>query len=120
LAAALAVLPATAQDKKPPLFLDPIDVNVPAIATDKSIKYDYDIVYVRAPRAGDKVHKRFYTDFSSPVTLEAGADLMLLHPDGSEDVLVKGNDGSITDPVVSLDGQWVFYTRIYNLKNASQ
>ena len=29
------------------------------------MKYDYDIVYVRAQRAGDKVHKRFYTDFSA-------------------------------------------------------
>src|SRR5687768_8808057 len=26
-------------------YLDPIDLNVPPIATDKSVKYDYDIVY---------------------------------------------------------------------------
>jgi hypothetical protein len=120
LAVALAVLPATAQDKKPPLFLDPINVDVPHISTDKSVTYDYDIVYVRAPRAGDKVHKRFYTDFSSPVTLESGADLMLLHPDGKEELLVEGGDGSITDPSVSFDAQWVYYTHIHNLKNASQ
>src|SRR5262245_45460981 len=69
-------------------YLDPIDVKVPLIGTDKDVKYDYDIVYVRAKRAGDKVHKRFFTDFSSPVTMEPGADLMLLHPDGKEEVLV--------------------------------
>ena len=68
--------------EKGPKYLDPIDVNVPHVSTDKSVKYDYDIVYVRAQRAGDKVHKRFYTDFSQPVTMEPGADLMLLHPDG--------------------------------------
>jgi hypothetical protein len=116
----LAVLPAGSQEKKPQPYLDPIDVKVPPIATDKSIKYDYDIVYVRAPRAGDKVHKRFFTDFSSPVTLEPGADLMLLHPDGSEELLVKGGEGSVTDPVVSLDGRSVYYTLVHNLKNYSQ
>ena len=51
-----------------------------------------------------------------PVTMEPGADLMLLHPDGSEEVLVAGGDGSITDPVVSFDGQWVYYVHIYNLQ----
>ena len=81
---------------------------------------DYDIVYVRARREGDKVHKRFYTDFSQPVTMEPGADLMLLHPDGGEELLVAGGNGSITDPVVSFDGEWVYYVHIYNLQNRSQ
>jgi len=116
----LTGLPVGSQEKKEKLYLDPIDVKVPHISTDKSIRYDYDIVHVRAARAGDKVHKRFFTDFSSPVTLEPGADLMLLHPDGSEELLVKGGDGSVTDPVVSLDGRSVYYTLIHNLKNASQ
>jgi hypothetical protein len=117
----LCVLPATGQTKKEKLYLDPINVKVPHISTDKTVRYDFDIVYVRAPRAGDKVHKRFYTDFSSPVTLEPGADLMLLHPDGTEELLVPGGaDGSITDPMVSFDGQWVYYTHIHGLKNYSQ
>ena len=98
------------------LFPDKINVEVPHIRTDKSVAYDYDIVYVRARRAGDKMHKRFYTDFSQPVTMEPGADLMLLHPDGSEELLVAGGDGSITDPVVSFDGQWVYYSHLYNLQ----
>jgi len=121
LLATTLVLPVAAQPKqKPKLYLDPIDVKVPPIASDKTIKYDYDIVYVRAPRAGDKIHKRFYTDFSSPVTMEAGADLMLLRPDGTEELLVPGGDGSITDPMVSFDGEWVYYTHIHYLKKASQ
>jgi hypothetical protein len=103
-----------------PLFTDPLDVTIPLVSSDKSIEYGYDIVYVRAGRAGDKVHKRFYTDFSQPVTMEPGADLMLLHPDGSEELLVAGGDGAITDPFVSFDGQWVYYTHIYNLENHSQ
>ncbi len=109
-----------APDKKEKLFLDPIKVEIPPVASDPSVKIDYDIVYVRARRAGDQVHKRFYTDFSQPVTMEPGADLMLLHPDGREELLVEGGDGSVTDPMVSFDGQWVLYSHLHNLKNHNQ
>jgi hypothetical protein len=102
------------------LFPDPINVEVPHINTDKTVAYDYDIVYVRAKRAGNDTHKRFYTDFSQPVTMEPGADLMLLHPDGSEELLVEGGNGSITDPIMSFDGEWVFYSHLYDLRNRSQ
>ena len=61
-----------AEDREP-RFTNVINLAVPHIATDKSVRYDYDIVYVRAARSGDKVHKRFYTDFSQPVTMEPGA-----------------------------------------------
>lgn len=117
---ALTALPITGQEKKQKLYLDPINVNVPHISTDKSVQYDYDIVYVRARRAGDKIHKRFFTDFSTPVTLEPGADLMLLHPDGKEELLVEGGDGSVTDPMVSFDGHWVYYTLVHNLQKHNQ
>src|SRR5262245_46862167 len=100
------------------LYKEPLNVTPPHISTDKSVKYEYDIVYVRARRAGDKVHKRFYTDIATPVTLEPGADLMLLHPDGSEELLVEGGDGAVTDPIVSFDGEWVFYTLIHTMKDA--
>jgi hypothetical protein len=106
--------------EKGPKYLDPINTNVPHVSTDKGVKLDYDIVYVRAKRAGDKVHKRFFTDFSQPVTMEPGADLMLLHPDGKEELLVEGGSGSVTDPAVSLDGQWIYYVHIHNLQKASQ
>src|ERR1043165_336117 len=116
---ASAAFVADAADNEP-RFTNVINIAVPHISTDKSVRYDYDIVYVRAPRAGDKVHKRFYTDFSQPVTMEPGADLMLLHPDGREELLAAGGDGSITDPVVSFDAKWVYFVRIHNLKNANQ
>ena len=112
-------LVAHAQEKEP-LFKQPLDTRIPHVRTDKSVKLDYDIVYVRAARAGDKIHKRFYTDFSQPVTMEPGADLMLLHPDGSEELLVPGGTGSITDPMVSFDGAWVFYSHLYHLQKSSQ
>lgn len=100
-----------------PSFRDPIDVTIPHIRTDKSVTWDYDIVYVRAQRAGDDQHKRFFTDFSQPVTMQPGADLMLMHPDGSEELLVEGGLGSVTDPVVSFDAQWVYFSYIRDLRS---
>lgn len=118
-AAAIAILGNTGRGEEP-LFTKVLNVEPRPIAEDPTVKYDYDIVYVRALRAGDEIHKRFYTDFSQPVTMEPGADLMLLHPDGREELLVAGGKGSITDPVVSFDGKWVYYVHIRNLEKASQ
>src|SRR3954452_5995785 len=92
-----------------------ITVNPPPVVTDKSVKLDYDIVYVRAPRKGDAVGTN-WTEISNPVFMDAGADLMLLHPDGSEEVLVSGGPGSVTDPMVSFDGESVYYTLFHDLK----
>jgi hypothetical protein len=105
---------------KEQLFLEPIDVKVPHISTDKSVKYDYDIVYVRAPRKGDK-GRTVWTEIAHPALMDAGADLMLLHPNGKEELLVAGGaDAAVTDPLVSLDGEWVYYSHIKGLKGTSQ
>ena len=102
------------------LYPDPINVNPPSIATDRTVNYDYDIVYVRAPRKGDKAPS-LWTEIAHPALMDADADLMLLHPDGKEELLVKGGaDGAVTDPMVSLDGQWVFYSHLRGLKGTSQ
>jgi hypothetical protein len=92
-----------------------LDVKPPLIATDKSVRYDYDIVYVRAPRRGDD-KQIAWTEVFSPLRAEPGSDLMLLHSDGREELLVEGGDDAITDPFVSFDGQSVYYARIHNVK----
>src|SRR5262245_45476926 len=76
--------PLAAQDK--PLGR-PLRVDPAPIASDVSIKYDYDIVYVRAPRtAKDKSGKErlamVWPDASEPFHMHASTDLMLLHPGG--------------------------------------
>ncbi len=76
---------------------------------------DYDIVYVRQPRYGDETHT-IWPEVFHPARAEPGADLMLLHPDGTEEVLVAGGVGSVTDPFVSFDGQWVYYSYFYDLR----
>jgi hypothetical protein len=90
-------------------------INPPAISTDKTVKYDYDIVYVRAPRFGDDKVTAWAEAFN-PTHVDSGADLILLHPDGKEELLVAGGEGSIADPYVSFDGEWVYYAKFHNPK----
>src|SRR5262245_50762028 len=98
----------------------PLRRHPPPVATDKSVKYDYDIVYVRAPRLVKGRDDRdqqapVWPNASEPTNLRATTDLMLLHPDGSESVLVEGGKGAIADPYVSFDAQWVYYSYFHDL-----
>ncbi len=110
----LHALPVFGQETKtlPPI----LNVQPLPITTDKSVTYDYDIVYVRAPRYGDE-KRGTWADFSDPLRMEPGADLMLLHPNGVEEVLVSGKDGSVMDPFVSFDGQWVYYAKFIDAQH---
>ena len=89
----------------------------PPIGTDKPVKYDYDIVYVRAPRfvkgRDGKRRPSAWPEIAHPTNIDAGYDLMLLHPDGREEVLVEGGEGSVADPFVSFDAEWVYYAYFY-------
>jgi hypothetical protein len=110
LAAAVLAAPPGQQAKPRPLNVEPRP-----IATDASVKYDYDIVYVRAPRKGDD-KQIAWTEVFSPLRAEPSSDLILLHPDGKEEVLVAVGDDAITDPFISFDGESVYYARIHNVK----
>src|SRR6266571_1966596 len=70
----------------------PLRVDPAPIASDKSVKYDYDIVYVRAPRTvkdqgGKDRLAMVWPDASAPFNMRASTDLMILHPDGNAEVL---------------------------------
>lgn len=80
-----------------------------SLASSVASAVDYDIVYVRQPRFGDNTNTT-WPEVSHPAAIDPGADLMLLHPDGTEELLVAGGDGAVTDPFVSFDGQWVYYS----------
>src|SRR5262249_42837031 len=95
----------------------PFNVTVPKVSTDPAIRYDYDIVYVRTPRKGNAPHSSRWPDASLPLNVDAGGDLMLLPPDGSEERLVAGGNGSVTDPFVSFDGQWVYYSYFHDVRD---
>ena len=92
-----------------------MDVHPKPIASAKDVKYDYDIVYVRAPRYGDE-KQIAWSEVFVPLRAEPGSDLMLLRPDGTEEVLVAAGDDAITDPFVSFDGASVYFARYRNVK----
>lgn len=77
------------------------------------VTIDYPIVYSRLPRFGDETRIEMPEVFD-PISVPPGTDLMLLYPDGSEEVLVPGGDGAIVDPVVSFDGLWVYYAKFHD------
>jgi hypothetical protein len=41
---------------------------------------------------------------------------MVLHTNGTEEVLVAGGNGSVTDPFLSFDGQWCYYVYFPDLR----
>jgi len=75
----------------------------------------YDVVYVRQPRKGDDEHI-IWPEVFHPARVEPGSDLMLLHPDGSEEVLVAAGPGAVTDPSVAFDGEWIYYSYFYDVR----
>jgi hypothetical protein len=80
---------------------------------------NYDIVYVRAPRYGD-TNNTNWPEVKDPTQMEPGTDLMLLHTDGTEEVLVDAGDvGAAIDPFVSFDGKWVYYAFCPNVKDVT-
>src|SRR5262249_20187796 len=99
----------------PPEKLDPVPK---PIRSDPSVRLDYDIVYVRAPRfvpggREGKPKPSAWPEIAHPTNINAGYDLVLLHPDGSEEVLVEAGEGSVADPYVSFDAEWVYYVYFY-------
>ncbi len=75
---------------------------------------DFDIVYVRQVRFGDDINTTWPEVFH-PAKMDPGADLVLLHPDGSEEILVDCMICGVTDPFVSFDAQWVYYSLFHDL-----
>src|ERR1700752_3258941 len=77
----------------------------------------YDIVYVHAPRYGDSTNTS-WPDTTRPMQPDPSADLRLLHPNCTEEILFPlpehqgivdapiGN-GAVSDPNVSFDGRSV-------------
>ena len=114
---AAVVVTLSAEPEKDKRYPGTLEMNVPDIKNDRSVKYDFPIVYVRAPRKEDD-GKSHWAEVGDPRTMEPGADLMLLQPDGKEEVLVAVKDNeSIADPAVSFDGEWVYFAKLHDARN---
>jgi hypothetical protein len=80
---------------------------------------NYDIVYVRAPRYGDTTIAD-WPEVINPTKMEPGADLMLLKPDGSEEVLFPAGNGAVIDPVMSFDAKWVYFAYFPDVRKSER
>ncbi|QDU98521.1 HzsA-related protein [Lignipirellula cremea] len=93
-----------------------LNIKPAEISSDASVKYDYPIVYVRSPRwVEDRGEQRpaRWAEFAHAFSVTPGSDLMLLYPDGKEELLVAGGEGAVQDPYVSFDGETVYYTHFH-------
>jgi len=82
------------------------------IASDATVRYDYDVVYVRAPRA----KKVLWANTEPPTINPPAAELMLLRPDSTQEVLVGVEPHeSIGDPFVSYDGKAVYFAKYHRV-----
>src|SRR5262245_40633086 len=92
-------------------------VSEPAVTAQQLPPINYDIVYVRMPRRGDNTNL-VWPDALTPLLLERGQDLMLLHPNGAEEVLFSaGVNGAVMDPLVSFDAKSVVFSFFPNVRN---
>lgn len=97
---------------------DPQRDTPPPITSADDVEYDYPIVYVRVPRPYPERYAgiNHLNQAGLHQTNAPGAELRLLHPDGHDELLVPVEPHeSITDPAVSLDGQWVYYARFHHM-----
>src|SRR3974390_15101 len=74
----------------------------------QALAVSYDVVYVRQARFGPNTNT-IWPDVFHPARLDPGADLMLLHTNGTEEVLGSGGNGGASDPAISFDAQWCYY-----------
>ncbi len=79
------------------------------------ITLPYSVVYVREPRLGDQTEVPM-PEVMNAVRLAPGTDLMLLKPDGSEEVLFAGGNGGVMDPAMSFDARTVFFSYCSDLR----
>jgi len=93
-------------------------LTVSCCSTSALAAVSYDIVYVRQPRYGDNSNTTWPEVFH-PARLDPGSDLMLLHTNGTEEVLVAGGNGGVTDPFMSFDGQWCYYVLFPDLRQSA-
>lgn len=90
----------------------------PPVATPSQVGIAYDIVACRMPVAGNADRDAFPDAHNFSLYLGRGTELILIHPDGSEEVIFSpGPDGAVADPLVSFDGKTIYFVRFQDPEN---
>lgn len=101
------------------LMLSAIIFNLPFAFMVNANPLSYDIIYVRYPAKNPDGSYVTIPQGEHPYKIAPGADLMLLHANGKETVLVDCDKCSVMDPVMSFDGNTVYYSLIEYAGKAS-
>lgn len=91
-----------------------------AIPSDHGV--DYDIVYVRYPNGtagNDRTKWAQLPQGEQPYRIQPGADLMLLKPNGTTEVIVDCTSCAVMDPFISYDGTTVYYSKMLNVSTSN-
>ena len=80
---------------------------------------DYDIVYLRAPRLPDPARSD-WPEVIDPTKMMPGTDLVLLRPNGTEEMLFAAGVGAVLDPVVSFDARFVYFAYFPNVTQSAR
>lgn len=107
---AAALVAASAFGQNPPSW--------PQAMTPAQAGIAYDIVACRAPVANSGFRNAFPDAVNYSLYAPRGTDLVLIHPNGTEEVLVAaGPNGACVDPVVTYDGRAVLFAKFDDPQN---
>lgn len=96
----------------------PASAQGPQRRTPGQVGIDYPIVACRMPRRDRQDKEHFPDVMNFSLYVDRGTDLVLIHPDGREEVIVEtGETGAVVDPVVSFDGRTIFYAKFEDPQN---
>ncbi|MAG54753.1 MAG: hypothetical protein CMJ83_00525 [Planctomycetes bacterium] len=106
----VALVVAAAPAQNPPSW--------PQSMTPQQAGISYDIVCCRMPTAGNESRDAFPDARNYSLYLGRGTDLILLHPNGTEETIYdSGTNGAVADPFVSHDGRTVYFTWFVDPEN---
>lgn len=90
----------------------------PQVMTPQQAGIGYSIVACRMPTAGNASRDAFPDARNYSLYVGRGTQLVLIHPDGSEELLYDpGPNGACADPIVSFDGTEVYFTWFVDPEN---
>lgn len=87
------------------------------LLTTNAFGVDFPVVTVKAPRQGDSI-RTYWQEADKPYQLDGNTDLVLINPDGSEQILFDCSDTqAVIDPNVSFNGEVVYFSLVEGIQN---
>jgi hypothetical protein len=96
-----------------PINITPIPLSASGIIIDYPLAYIACPLLIPSSTPSSPAKPARWAEFGHPYAVTPGCDLRVRWPDGMTELLVAGGPGAIQDPVMSLDGLKIYYTRFH-------